>query len=250
VKESSKGVENMKLFLPKQHGAWAMTIIPFWLGVIHGGFLWQHIPFFIGWLFLYLATYPMLLLFKKKKIQFYTKWTIIYMVPALLFLLFPLLKMHSIILFGLLMVPFFIINAYYTSQNKDRALVNDFSAIFAFSIAGLASSYLGKGQITFISIIIFIASVLFFAGCTFYVKTMIREKKNLHFKWISWGYHSILPIIWLPFGCWIVAIAYLPSLIRAIIFYGKPLSPMQIGFYEIINSTIFFTLMIIQIILL
>ncbi|WP_251032856.1 YwiC-like family protein [Bacillus sp. ISL-7] len=24
----------MELFLPKQHGAWAMLIIPFWLGVI------------------------------------------------------------------------------------------------------------------------------------------------------------------------------------------------------------------------
>jgi hypothetical protein len=80
----------MKLFLPKQHGAWAMLIIPFWLGVIEGGFIWKHIPFFIGWLLLYLATYPMLLLFKKKKIPFYTKWTLIYMIPSLILLLIPL----------------------------------------------------------------------------------------------------------------------------------------------------------------
>ncbi|WP_419888716.1 YwiC-like family protein [Neobacillus niacini] len=240
----------MKLFLPKQHGAWAMTIIPFWLGVVDGGFLWEHIPFFIGWIFLYLATYPMLLLFKKKKIEFYKKWTMIYMIPALLFLLFPLLKMPSIITFGFLMVPFFIINAYYTSINKDRALMNDFSAIFAFSIAGLASSYLGKGLISYETILIFIASVLFFIGCTFYVKTMIREKKNIQYKWISWGYHSLLLIISLTFGYWIVAIAFLPSLIRAVIFYGKTLSPMKIGIYEIINSTLFFVVIIIQIVLL
>ncbi|MEH7113032.1 YwiC-like family protein [Neobacillus niacini] len=240
----------MKLFLPKQHGAWAMTIIPFWLGVVGGGFLWQHIPFFVGWILLYLATYPMLLLFKKKKVQFYKKWTIIYMIPALLFLLFPLLERPSIIIFGLLMVPFFIINAYFTSQNKDRALINDFSAIFAFSIAGLASSYLGIGRITFESIVVFTVSVLFFVGCTFYVKTMIREKKNLHYKWVSWGYHLLLVIISLAFGYWIVALAFLPSFIRAVIFYGKPISPMKIGIYEIINSAIFFTLMIFQIILL
>lgn len=36
----------MKLFLPKQHGAWAMLIIPFWLGVIKGGFIWQRYPIF------------------------------------------------------------------------------------------------------------------------------------------------------------------------------------------------------------
>jgi hypothetical protein len=243
-------VEKMTLFLPKQHGAWAMIMIPFWLGVIDGGFLWQHIPFFIGWIFLYLATYPMLLLFKKKKIQFYKKWTIIYMVPALLLLLFPLLKMPSIIMFGIFMVPFFMINAYYTSINKDRALMNDFSAIFAFSIAGLASSYLSEGQISFETVVIFIASVLFFVGCTFYVKTMIREKKNLKFKWISWGYHALLLIVCLAFGCWILAIAFLPSFIRAITFYGKTLTPMKIGIYEIINAAIFFTFMMIQIILL
>jgi hypothetical protein len=85
-------VKMMKLFLPKQHGAWAMLIIPFWLGVIEGGFMWKHVPFFFGWLLLYLATYPMLLLFKKKKLQFYTKWTLVYMIPSLLLLAFGSLQ--------------------------------------------------------------------------------------------------------------------------------------------------------------
>ena len=124
----------MRLFLPKQHGAWAMLIIPFWLGVINGGFVWQDIPFFIGWIFLYLATYPMLLLFKRKKIKFYTRWTIIYIIPALLLLLFPIYTRPSIILFGLFMLPFFAINAYYTSINKDRAFMNDISAIFVCGV--------------------------------------------------------------------------------------------------------------------
>ncbi|OLS36518.1 YwiC-like family protein [Bacillus sp. MRMR6] len=237
----------MKLFLPKQHGAWAMIIIPFWLGVIAGGFTWQHIPFFIGWVLLYLATYPMLMLFKKKKIKFYSKWTVIYLLPALILLFVPLFKMPSIVYFGLMMIPFFIINAYYTSKNNDRALMNDFSAIIAFSIAGLASSYLGQGQITLEALLVFSVSILFFAGCTFYVKTMIREKKNRQFKWISWVYHSLLLVVWFVLGYWIVAIAYIPSLYRAIAFYGKPLSPMKIGVYEIINSVIFLAVMMVQI---
>jgi len=240
----------MKLFLPKQHGAWAMTIIPFWLGVINGGFLWQHIPFFIGWLLLYLATYPMLLLFKKKKVSFYAKWTIIYMVPALLLLFIPLIERPSIVYFGFLMIPFFFINAIYSSKNQDRALMNDFSAIFAFSVVGLASSYLSHGIITIESVLIFFTSVLFFVGCTFYVKTMIREKKNAQFRWVSWTYHSLLLVVWLVLGYWIVALAYLPSLIRAIFFYGKPLSPKKIGIYEIVNSTLFFIVIAIQLVLL
>lgn len=240
----------MKLFLPKQHGAWAMLIIPFWLGVINGGYLWQHIPFFIGWLLLYLATYPMLLLFKKKKIPFYTKWTLIYIVPALLLLGIPLAARPSLFYFGLLMMPFFMINAYYTSKNQDRAFMNDISAIFAFSIAGLASNYLMQGSMTATAIIFaFITSVLFFIGCTFYVKSMIREKKNAKFKWISWGYHFLLVLVWFISGFWIIALAFIPSLLRAILFYGKKLSPKQIGIYEIINSGLFFIIIAIQIIL-
>ncbi|MBM7653707.1 YwiC-like family protein [Neobacillus cucumis] len=241
----------MKLFLPKQHGAWAMLILPFWLGVLKGGFVWQDIPFFAGWILLYFATYPMLLLFKKKRIQFYTKWTIFYLVPALLLLLFPLLKRPSIIFFGLFMLPFFAVNAFYTARNKDRAFMNDLSAIFAFSIAGLASCYLGRGIVNLETLIFpFLTSVLFFIGCTFYVKTMIREKKNTRFKWLSWLYHLFVVALWFMSGFWIAAIAFIPSLLRAYFFYGKKLSPLQIGVYEIINSAIIFTILAIQIVIL
>jgi hypothetical protein len=238
----------MKLFLPKQHGAWAMVIIPFWLGAIEGGFVWQHIPFFIGWLLLYLATYPLLLLFKKKKVSFYTKWTFLYMVPAVFLLFFPLFKNHDIVYFGLLMIPFFFINAFYSAKNKDRALMKDFSAIFAFSFASLASSYLGAGSVTAMAVFVFSSSVLFFIGCTFYVKTMIREKQNASFKWISWIYHILVPIFWIVLGYWIAAIAYIPSLLRAIGFYGKPLSTKKVGIYEIVNAALFFIIIAIQLI--
>ncbi|WP_394136728.1 YwiC-like family protein [Cytobacillus oceanisediminis] len=235
----------MKLFLPKQHGAWAMLILPFWLGAASSEIIWPHIPFFLGWTLLYLATYPSLLLFKRKRITYYAKWTAIYMVPAILLLLVPLLTRPSIIIFGLLMVPFFIINAYFSSKNQDRALGNDFSAIFSFSIAGLASSYLPGGEVTALSWTVFAASVLFFSGSTFYVKSMIREKKNLSFRWISWIYHAAVPLVCLLMGEWVVAAAFLPSLYRSIAFYGKPFSPKKIGIYEIANAAIFFIMILI-----
>ncbi|XJZ28167.1 YwiC-like family protein [Bacillota bacterium Lsc_1132] len=238
----------MKLFMPKQHGAWAMVIVPFWLGVIEAGFVWQHIPFFLGWVLLYLATYPMLLLFKRKKMAFYTSWTIRYLIPAILLLLFPLAKNPSVIYFGLLIIPFFTINAFFSSKNQDRAFMNDLSAIFAFSFASLASSFLSSRIVTAESIFVFSTSALFFIGSTFYVKTMIREKKNAQFKWLSWIYHLLLPFIWLALGYWIAAIAVVPSLFRAIAFYGKPLSTKKVGIYEIINAALFFGIMAVQII--
>lgn len=230
----------MKLFLPKQHGAWAMLIIPFWLGVIASNFLWQHIPFFVGWLLLYLATYPMLLLFKRKQLSLYKKWTVIYLLPSFFFLLVPLFTRPSIILFGLIMIPFFCINAYFSSKNNDRALTNDLSAIIVFGIAGLASSYLGEGGISYKAWLAFFSSILFFTGSTFYVKTMIREKKSEVFKQISWGYHLLVVILWMIVGNLIFALASLPSLLRAIFFYGKPYSVKTVGILEIVNAVLFF----------
>lgn len=235
----------MQLFLPKQHGAWAMLIIPFWLGVAATGFLWQHIPFFFGWLLLYLATYPLLLLFKRKKIPFYTKWTITYIVPAIALLLIVLFARPSVAYFGLLMIPFFGINAYYSSKNQDRAFLNDISAILAFSIAGLASGYLYNGTISSDMVLVFAASILFFIGSTFYVKTMIREKRNQTFKWVSWGFHALVLVLWAILAEWVVLAAFIPSLIRAIYMYGRPYSAKQVGIFEIVNATIFFIIIVV-----
>ncbi|MBY7142057.1 YwiC-like family protein [Virgibacillus sp. NKC19-3] len=238
----------MKLFLPKQHGAWAMLIIPFWLGVVASGFLWQHIPFFFGWMLLYLATYPTLLLFKKKKIPYYTKWALIYFIPALILLLIPLWIRPSIIYFGLAMIPLFVMNAYYSSKKNDRALLNDISAIFSFSIVGLASGYLATGEINSATLIIFIASVLFFIGTTFHVKTIIRERKNIMYKRISWTYHILVPVLWAALGYWVISLAFLPALIRALYYYGKPLKMKKSGIIEVVNAALFFIMMIIAII--
>ncbi|WP_442599164.1 YwiC-like family protein [Neobacillus sp. D3-1R] len=239
----------MKVFLPKQHGAWAMLIIPFWLGVAATSMIWQHVPFFIGWLFLYLATYPMLLLFKGKKMAFHIKWSFIYMVPALLFLSIPIWHQPKLFYFGIMMIPFFFINAYYSSRNQDRSLGNDVSAVFTFAIAGVASGYLVSEEMTANIILVFITSFLFFIGCTFYVKTMIREKKNHSFKWVSWGYHLFATILWILLGEWLIFLAFLPSLIRSIVFYGRSISAKKVGIYEIINAAIFFCFIFIRLIL-
>ena len=67
----------MKLVIPKQHGAWAMLVIPFLLSVILGKPTMYHTPLFLAWFFIYLATYPFLMYIKQKRkksiymLQFY-----------------------------------------------------------------------------------------------------------------------------------------------------------------------------------
>lgn len=235
----------MKLLIPKQHGAWAMLIIPFFLSMITAGSTIWHIPLFIGWLFLYLATNPLVMLFRKKKKDLYKKWTYIYGGIALLSLMPLLFVQFELLYFGLSMLPLFLINIYYAKQNNERAFINDVVAIISFGIGGLTSYYLGAQQLDPLAWLIFLHSFVFFLGTTFYVKTMIREKKNVNFKYYSWSYHVIVPILIVVLGGSWSAIAYIPSLIRAIILYGKKLPIMKIGIIEIINAVFFFIVLLL-----
>jgi hypothetical protein len=233
-----------KILLPKQHGAWAMLLIPFLLGASRGGFSWLQIPCFIGWLLLYLSTYPLLMALKIKKNKVYISWFYRYFSGAIVLLCIPLFFHIELIYFGLAMIPFFFINVYFAKKKKDRAFMNDVAAIAVFCIGGLVSFYLGKGELTSTAFKLYTSCLLFFIGSTFYVKTMIREKKNIRFKWYSWGYHVVLIIFLIFSGYAILTLAYIPSVIRAFFLYGHSLPIKTIGVLEIINAVYFFIAMI------
>lgn len=237
----------MSILLPKQHGAWAMLVIPFLLSMIASIVTIWHLFLFFGWFFLYLMTYPFTMLCKGKKKEYYLKWVYIYSFLSLCCLLIVGVHESDLIYFGLSIIPFFCINLYYAKKKKERAFLNDIAAIIVFCIGGLASYYLGEKHLNVEAWQLFIYSFLYFLGTTFYVKTMIREKNNQAFKYYSWIYHvGVLLLIILVGDNWLI-IAYIPSAIRAFALYGKKLSVMKIGMIEIFNSLYFCIVMIIAI---
>ncbi|TEA81604.1 YwiC-like family protein [Bacillus thuringiensis] len=222
----------MKLVIPKQHGAWAMLVIPFLLSVILGKPTIYHIPLFLAWFFIYLATYPFLTYIKQRRKKEFLQVAIIYFIIAFLFGMISLLYEWRILLFVIVMIPLFIVNMYYARQKNERALLNDICAIIVFCIGGLISYSFSTAL--FIALI----SFLYFLGSTFYVKTMIREKNNPKYRLISWGYHIVLTIIIFVINPW-CSLIFIPSVIRAIVLYGKKISIIKVGILEIANSVYF-----------
>ncbi|MGG0178719.1 YwiC-like family protein [Gottfriedia acidiceleris] len=230
----------MKIIVPKQHGAWAMLLIPYILGVVASSFRLIHIPLFIGWFFLYLATYPLIMVIKGKQVSFYFNWAVGYFFISFVFLGLVMFAEWRLIYFGLAMIPFFLLNIYFVKRKNERAFTNDIVAISVFCIGGLASFYIGKGVLTSEGWSVALLVFLFFLGSTFFVKSMIREKKNKRFRWYSWGYHLIvLLLIFTLKDSWLWILPFFPSLIRAISLHNKKLTIMQLGIIEIINSVIF-----------
>ncbi|PLR89287.1 YwiC-like family protein [Bacillus halotolerans] len=235
----------MKALIPKQHGAWAMLLIPFCLGMVKGGAVLWHIPLFLGWLFLYLAVYPVTLALKKKQIKPYQKWIFSYSFPACSFLLAAVIHKPSFIWLAFSLLPLFLIHVYYARLKNERALLNDFAGVLFFCTGGLASCWLGTETLDGWAWFIFAQSALFFIGSSFYVKSVIREKNNRVFAYWSWGYHLILPLLSAALGGGWAVLAFIPSSLRAWFFHGKKWPVQTIGILEIVNACFFFAIMCI-----
>ncbi|MDM5189135.1 YwiC-like family protein [Bacillus sp. DX4.1] len=229
----------MKLIIPKQHGAWGMLLIPFVLGILIGKGTWYHIPLFLAWLFVYLATYPLLMYVKQPRKKYYLHCFFLYFSVAFVCAIIALMYEWRIVFFSIIMIPCFFINIYYSRQKNERALLNDICAIILFCIGGIISYYFTMKTVDEKIWVIATISFLYFMGSTFYVKTMIREKKNPTYRFVSWGYHSLLVIATLIVSPWFT-IAFIPSLVRSIILYGRNISILKVGVLETLNSIYFF----------
>ena len=227
----------MKWMIPKQHGAWSMLILPFVLGGTVGEWTWAHLPFAIAWLFVYMGTFFLFQYIKlRKKSRELLKTIVVYLMIAIVAIAPVLIFEPRLIGFALAMMPFGLINAYFAKQKDERNPWNDVSAVMSFCIGGMASYYLGAQELTGAITWVFLLPFLYFLGSIFYVKTMIREKQNKAYRNLSWGYHLMLVAGFVGFGFPLLAIAYVPSLIRAMAFYGKKIPIMKIGIFEIANS--------------
>lgn len=233
----------MKFKKPNQHGAWAMIIMPVLFGIFLSQFNFYQLLFFASWFMIFFFIDNVLFYMKQRKKQIgYLKGASLFLGIATLLLLPVIIHEVRTLLFFIAMMPFACVNVYFASQRNERNILNDFSAIIIFSIAGLIAYFLGNHTVDINMLYVFGFSFMYFVGTTFYVKSMIREKKNIKFKYYSFGYHVLLVVLGFIIHP-LVGIAIAPSLVRAVYLYGKNVKPMKIGILEIANAC-FITLFI------
>lgn len=228
----------MKYYIPNQHGAWAMLIVPFIFGIIGSQAEGVHILLFVCWLLIYLLMFAVLQWIRTKKTKFYRKPVIVYGVMLIPFALWLVILRPEILMLALLFIPLFGVNAYYAKQKRERALLNDVAAIIQFSIMVFISFVIGGGNDYHIATELFMISILYFVGTAFYVKTIIREKNNKRFYYYSVGYHLTLVILSIWLLPWIIAVASVFLLLRSCWFPRRGITVKQSGIMEIVFSVI------------
>jgi hypothetical protein len=228
------------VYMPKQHGAWAMLILPLLFGVIASTPTWRHALLFAVWLIAYLFSWAFHQWIRTKRRP-------VWLGPLRLYggLLLPagavLLVLEPDLLFLLpLAVPFVLVNLYFAKLGRERAFLNDLAAVILFSLMTFAAFRVGDGADARLAFELFALSVLYFTGTIFYVKTMIREKHNKAFYGYSVLYHAafLAAVVLLYPPALIPAAAVL--LVRAVAMPLLAPSVRTIGILEIAWSVLVF----------
>ena len=235
----------MKLLISNQHGAIVMALVPFIYGMLLANPVWAHVFLLLGWFSLYLMTYPFLNLFKGKNLELYKKWSVIYFAAAVIFAIPALIYNWQVLYFMFAMLPFVTVNIYFTKKKDERNLWNDLAGILIFALAGMGSYYFSDR--TFDEKIWWVALYpsLFFIGTTLYVKSMMRERKNPLYLKASIIFHVLCVLGCLFTQQYVLSLAFVLALIRAIYLPTKKLSVKQVGLIEFGTSAIFLIILLI-----
>jgi hypothetical protein len=231
----------MKWFIPREHGAWAMLIVPFMLGMLTSNVTWLHLIFFIGVLAFYFASGPLLAYIRKPSLKKEVVPSFcIYIFCGLLFTIPILYLLPKIIVISFMIIPFFLLNVLFAKLKKERMFINDLFAITALSFLVIIAYYIGNGMIDQKALILMLINIIFFTASVFHVKTLIRERGNHKFLWYSNTFHGITIVLFILVGLPVVALAFLVGALKAWFMpKAKRYKPIEIGLIEIANSVVF-----------
>lgn len=226
----------VRRFIPPQHGAWAMLLLPYLASMVVTGPIWVHLPLLFAWLAGYLASYYALQAIKTRRVDRVRTPLLTYATTAAVLALLVASVRPAVLWYAPAYAALLAINVWYARRRDERALVNDFASVVQGCLmVFVAATVAGAPPSTVV--VAFAVVLAYFAGTVLYVKTMIRERGNASYRTASVAYHAaaVAGALWLgPF----VAAVFALLLARAWLLPGRPISPKQVGLIEIGNCVL------------
>ncbi|GAB1692192.1 YwiC-like family protein [Krasilnikovia sp. M28-CT-15] len=222
---------SVRQFVPPQHGAWAMLLVPYLVGVLVAGFHWPHLPLLGAWLAGYLLSYYALQAVKTRRPGRFRAQLLLYAPVTALLGGLVVLARPQVLVYAPAYALLLAVNAAYARRRDERALVNDLvsvvqSCLMVFVAAAVAAVPASRVTVAFGAVL------LYFVGTVFYVKTMIRERGSVSYYRLSVGYHvaAVAVAAWLA---WPLSAFFAVLAVRAWALPPRGLRPKQVGLLEI-----------------
>jgi hypothetical protein len=223
-------------YVPPQHGAWAMLLLPWLAGVLVAGFHWLQVPLLLAWLSGYLASYFALLAVKTRRLARYRTQLCVYGTPTVVLGAVVLAARPQLLLYAPAYALLLAVNAAYAAARNERAVLNDLasvalSCLMVFVCATVAGTPPSRVAVAFTVV------TAYFVGTVLHVKALIRERRDARYRRASIGYHilALAGALWLGTA---IAVAFALLAARAAVLPRWRLSPARIGIVEIVASLV------------
>ena len=218
-----------------------MLASPLLVGVLAGGFAWVQLPLAAFWFAGYFAFFATSLWLKARR---RAKW-------------FPPVRAYGALtaVLGIVVVvmqpglarwaPLFVlplgVGLYAAAHRHDRALAAGLATTAGSALMTVVAYDAGTGTDLTRAWELALVQFLYFAGTVFYVKTVIRERDNLAFRWLSGGFHALaLVVVAAVFGlarndgtAWPLLVVFALLLVRALVVPPYRPTPKQVGIAEV-----------------
>lgn len=249
-------------WVPNHHGAWAMLIVPFVVGVLNAGPDWRHIPLLFALCAGYLAFFATGLWLRSRcKGRYWPPVRAYGAIAAVLGMVIIVIE-PELLWWSLAFLPLLAVSLWSSWQRTDRSLLNDgvtvlFACLMTVVVAGVGEpARQGSAALAGVAWLPgadqahawVLAGLLFayFAGTVLYVKSMIRNRGDRGMYLLSVGYHVAVCVPAFIAGPWIGWFFVVLAIRAAAVPRWWPkLTPAMLGVGEIVASLIITVLLLL-----
>ncbi len=244
--------------IPKEHGTWAMWIVPMLSAVVVTRFSPAFLIFFVCFALLYILHRPTVSMTRRKTFEGEeARWVIGGVLVALILgsILISVFNLTWLLVFGVVEAAVFAFSIKTFLDREQRSVFNELTVIASLTLSAPAAYYTITGRIGTEALLLYVFNFLFFGSSVFYVKTKIeflktdgiwrnRAKSSLIILIL---YHSILIMIIVVLALLgvfklYVFLGFVPMLVQVIagILSGKTrVNFKRLGVGLVIQSAIF-----------
>lgn len=251
-------------WLPRQHGAWAMLVVPALVGAWRGGFAWLQLVLAVAMLAAYGVANAGGLAVRARNPARYLRPIATYGAVACVFALAAVVVQPTLLAWLVGFLPLGFLTAVFTWRRRERSLFNDAATMLAACLFAGVTYQAGSGHGSGagralggwpVMAWVIVALFAYFFGTALYVKTVIRERHNLGFHRVSVGYHAAWAAFWalsalvgVPIRGWTaaaLAILFVALTARAKVMAGRRVKPLYVGLGEIGFSAVLAVVLIL-----
>ncbi len=240
-------------WVPDQHGAWAMVILPSVIGLVWAGFSGEfrlaHIALVTTWMMGYFAFYATSLWLKSRRKPRYLHAAVTYLTLATALAVGMLVLQPAWWTWALVFGPLTGIAFWMVMSRRERSVTSNLVTVAAAALIPLVMGSRSLFELGGLPELAVISAVCFgyFFGTMFYVKTIIRERGHLSWVVASVAWHLLWTVIaiFLPVeGNWLLVMFFAAITVRAFLvpwlgpMRGRNVRARTIGIWEMVTSLV------------